>query len=542
MLLRAIVMLSVHFLLCHSALAADDISPPGARGNWHQAAGPNGSWRVDGKPPVRWSVTRNENIAWRTPLPECGQSSVTVWGDKVFVTMHEPLQSLDDRFKASDIVGCCLDSGSGELLWTITLPGTQAMEPAGGFSDATVFAPITDGQHVWFFNRCGSMGCYDLKGKEVWRRIYKMRFKHSNRQCEPILVRGVILNVEVLDKEAGSKLKKFAAGSSNTVAVKLPKNVDPKSLWTYIHGIDAATGKILWRETVGTSIHDTPVIGFTADGKPAIVHARGGGHSPLEKPYGISLTRLAAGHEGETIWSTPLSQFSPVFSNHWDAESVYAFAGGQHIVLSTQTGKVIRRQQLYRSADLWRFDQSRNDWVYETDAAVKVGKTSHPNTNHANIVAGDWHYFLSHDVHFIGRVHVKTGKVEYLEVPAQLVADREDRAKDRRLWGKGLKQNRPTNASGLALGRKGHTGTGWGHISAASPTLIGRYLFFPVVTGTVYVIDTTVDRLSPKALVAVNDLGLGGETWTLSSLTFSQGRLFAHTMREVICIGRLPKQ
>lgn len=46
-----------------------------------------------------------------------------------------------------------------------------------------------------------------------------------------------------------------------------------------------------------------------------------------------------------------------------------------------------------------------------------------------------------------------------------------------------------------------------GHISVASPILCGRYLLFPVVKGTVYVIDTHVEELTPDALVAIIDLG-----------------------------------
>jgi hypothetical protein len=65
---------------------------------------------------------------------------------------------------------------------------------------------------------------------------------------------------------------------------------------------------------------------------------------------------------------------------------------------------------------------------------------------------------------------------------------------------------------------------------------VGRYLFLPVVTGTVYVIDTEVKQLSPASMVAVNDLGPGGETWTLASLTYADGRLYAHTMKEIVCI------
>ena len=57
-----------------------------------------------------------------------------------------------------------------------------------------------------------------------------------------------------------------------------------------------------------------------------------------------------------------------------------------------------------------------------------------------------------------------------------------------------------------------------------------------LVTGTVHVIDTEVEALSPESLVAINDLGPGAETWTLASLTYSGGRLYAHTMKEILCI------
>ncbi len=72
-------------------------------------------------------------------------------------------------------------------------------------------------------------------------------------------------------------------------------------------------------------------------------------------------------------------------------------------------------------------------------------------------------------------------------------------------------------------------------MSAASPTLVGRYLFLPVVTATVHVIDTEVEELSPEAIVAVNDLGPGGESLTRATVAYGKKRLYAHTMREILC-------
>ena len=131
---------------------------------------------------------------------------------------------------------------------------------------------------------------------------------------------------------------------------------------------------------------------------------------------------------------------------------------------------------------------------------------------------------------------METGAVEYLELPAQLIPSRESREQDLRLWGAGSPNNRALNAAGLAVGDKGQSGTGWGHVSAASPIRVGRFLFLPVITGTVYVIDTEVTSLGPPAIVAINDLGPGTETWSLAALSYANKRLFAHTMKEIICI------
>tara|TARA_R110002049_G_scaffold72490_6_gene187394 strand:+ start:79868 stop:83176 length:3309 start_codon:yes stop_codon:yes gene_type:complete len=505
--------------------------------DWPQPAGPNGNWQVDGHAPTHWSVVRNENVLWRTPMPEAGMSGVTVYGERVFTTTHVPIAKESDKHGVKDIIGFCLDAKTGEILWQVELPGHARISLAGGFTDGTVFAPICDGQHVYFFNRCGAIGCYDLDGKQVWLRQWTPRFKHNNRQCEPFLVDDTILYVEVANKEAGATMQKWASPTVKAKSIDIPSGVEPTEVWTYIHGIDKASGDVRWREHVGTSIHTTPVIGKTATGELAISHARGGGHGPLEKPYGHSLTSLAPGKQGTTLWSTELSKYDPSFGCHWNASYTFGFHGGNHLVMDTNSGKVIHTQPLYENATVWKRDVPAGKWIRDEKVAVKAGK-GHPNTNQANLAAGDWHWFLSHNLPYLGRVHVETGKVEYLELPAQLIADAGERRRDEWLWGKGKKDNRPLNAQGFSVGDKGYDGTGWGHISAASPILIGRYLYCPVVTGTTYVIDTQVDELDGRALVAVNDLGPGGETWTLASLSYSNGRLYAHTMQEVICIGQ----
>lgn len=507
-----------------------------AADNWPQPAGPNGNWQVEGGPPIHWSATRGEHIRWRTPLPEAGQSSVTVWGNRVFVTTHVPITTLKEKEAVKDIIGFCLDADTGGILWQVELPGSAFISLAGGFTDGTVFAPITDGRHVWFFNRCGSMGCYDFDGRKIWLREWTPRFKHNNRQAEPFLVGDTILYVEVANKAAGAKMQKWEApGRKTKGGIKVPEGVDPREVWTYIHGIDKHTGSVLWRENVGTVIHNTPVIGRTLDGRPAISHARGGPHGPLEKPAGQSLTSLAPGEEGKTLWNTEIPGYDPSFACHWNGKHVFGFHGMNHLVMDAANGRILREQPVDQDATLWTFDPDKGDWKRRERVAIKAGRR-HPNTNQANLLIGDWHWFLVHDFPYVGRVHVETGKVEYLELPAQLMPDKIDRKSDVRLWGRANRDNRPLNAAGFAVGDKGHNGSGFGHISAASPIRVGRYLFLPLVTGTVHVIDAREESLSPDSLVASNDLGPGGETWTLASLSFANGRLYAHTMKEILCI------
>ena len=56
------------------------------------------------------------------------------------------------------------------------------------------------------------------------------------------------------------------------------------------------------------------------------------------------------------------------------------------------------------------------------------------------------------------------------------------------------------------------------------------------MNGMVYVIDWNANFLDEGALVSINDLGPIGEAWTRSNLSYSNGKLFAQTIREIVCI------
>ena len=252
-----------HRIHC-SILAVLLVSPAMAQ-QWPQGAGPNGNWKVDGdNPPTSWSATTGENIVWRTSLPESGQGSVIAWGDRLFVTSNvawEDGTKIDKNQKrkgpmGTDINGYCLDANTGEILWQVTLKGTRLKLYAGPFSDSTAPSPITDGKYVWFYNVSGMIGCYDFEGHEIWTHAWTPRGIMANRQFEPILVRDVILNIEVLDKSTVIDERSLV---DNEMVTKLKSEHGNKGYLTYIHAYDKLTGELKWISEASTSTHSTLV-------------------------------------------------------------------------------------------------------------------------------------------------------------------------------------------------------------------------------------------------------------------------------------------
>ncbi len=507
--------------------------------NWPQGSGPHGNWRVEGEnPPTSWSAATGDNIAWRTTLPESGQGTVIAWGDRLFVTSNVPWKEddrSDDNQKRSgpmgtDVVGYCLDANSGKILWQVTLKGTRLKLYAGPFSDSTAPSPITDGKHVWFYNVSGMISCCDFDGNEVWTHSWTPRGIMANRQFEPILVRDVILNVEVLDKSTVIDQRSLV---DNDMVRQLKSEHGNRNYFTFIHAYDKLTGKLKWISEASTSTHSASCLGSTKDGELALLHGRGGGHHPIETPKGLSLTSLAPGREGKTLWNYELNTGSE-YTHQWTEDYATWWVKDHHVVLDCATGKQLRKQPLNTSVSIRAYDATKGKYVNGDNTIKLNGKVT---THYSNLIVGDYHYFRTFSPFMVGRVHLETGKTEYLQVPVQVL--RESGNDEEVRWQKSLDKNDTRNSRGIDVGiaDKRSKGNGWGHVSSAPPIAVGNILYIPTMIGTVYVIDTSAEKLHENALLSVSDLGPAGKTWTLSSFSYANGRLYHRTMKEVLCIG-----
>jgi hypothetical protein len=494
------------------------LASPTLSNDWPQAAGPDGNFIVDGEALDTFSVSRDEGVLWRVPLPNTGQGSVVVSGGRVFVASHAPTDG--DAEMGSLIVGQCFDAATGKELWRRELPGARTTDLSSLFSDNTAASPVVDGQRVCFVNVGGSMKCFDFDGNELWSQQWVPFGRHHARQHEPMIHNGKLIVVRVKPSDLDPSV-------TTKVGAK-PLGRD-RAYWTWLHAYDLKTGALAWTGSSGTGIHATSLLGRRDNGSFAILTGRGGGHQPPEEPYGLS---LLSAEDGSTIWDLHVPQYTSHQNACWNAEIAALFAGKSHQTVDITMGSVRETVSLSEGVQVCRHVGGR--YVTEPDQSLRGLKKS--ITHQSNLLIGDYHYFRAHNEFFIGRVHVRTGKVEYLEVPVQVV--RAEGKQDETRWRDAI-PNDMRNADGyLATQDRRNAGSGWGHVSAASPTVIGQHIYLPTMIGMVYVLKWDAPVLDETALVSISDLGPAGETWSLSSLSYADGRIYARTMKELICIGR----
>lgn len=180
-----------------------------ARGaDWPGWRGPGGSGVVDDTDyPVHWSA--NENVRWRVPLPDRGNSTPIVWGERVFLT-----QSISTNGLRAVM---CFDRRTGKSLWQSGITWTEKEATSAENPPCTPSA-ATDGQRVIAWFGSGGVYCYDPDGREVWHRDLGRQAHQWGYASSPVLYRDLcFLNfgpgersfVIALDKKTGHTVWRY---------------------------------------------------------------------------------------------------------------------------------------------------------------------------------------------------------------------------------------------------------------------------------------------------------------------------------------------
>jgi outer membrane protein assembly factor BamB len=127
---------------------------------WPQFRGPNAMGiAADGiKLPTDFGPAKN--VVWKTSFP-LGHSSPCIWDDRIFLTSFDPAAKKLDTL--------CLDRRNGQILWRRTAPAKQ-IEKGHRFNNPAVATPATDGERVYVYFGSFGLLCYDVEGKELWKK------------------------------------------------------------------------------------------------------------------------------------------------------------------------------------------------------------------------------------------------------------------------------------------------------------------------------------------------------------------------------------
>jgi len=159
--------------------------------------------------PVHWS--KEQNVRWKVNLPGPGNSSPIVSGSRVFITCAQ------DQGKKRGLY--CFDRKDGSELWSRVVDFERVM-PTHETNPYCAPTPATDGKRIVVWHGSAGLFCYDLDGKELWRRDLGEFHHQWGYAASPVIYRDrVIQNCAPGDK---AFVAAFDLADGREVAARLP--------------------------------------------------------------------------------------------------------------------------------------------------------------------------------------------------------------------------------------------------------------------------------------------------------------------------------
>jgi outer membrane protein assembly factor BamB len=145
------------------------LGPSVRAADWPAWRGPSGQGFCEEKNlPLKWSD--KENVRWKVPLAEEGNSTPVVWGDRIFLT-----QATRGGAKRSLL---CLARADGKRVWQRDVEYAdkeRAYSPTWYCNGS----PALDAERVVVSFASAGMYCFDHAGKELWKRTDLGKWEHT---------------------------------------------------------------------------------------------------------------------------------------------------------------------------------------------------------------------------------------------------------------------------------------------------------------------------------------------------------------------------
>lgn len=248
--------------------------------DWPAWRGPTGQGHSAEKNlPLKWSAT--ENVKWKVPLEQSGNSTPVICKDRVFLTQGNRGGSVRSLL--------CLARADGKLLWKrdVTYRQPERNWNANWYCNAS---PATDGERVVVSFASAGMFCYDFDGKELWKRTDLGTWEHAfGSGASPVLYGSLAILwcgpnegkgrnfLLAVDKKTGKTIwdhDEFCGSWSTPLIAKLrdrdhlllamSRDVkgQPDAKTGYLKGFDPQTGKELWHcRGIDSYVYSSPLFG-----------------------------------------------------------------------------------------------------------------------------------------------------------------------------------------------------------------------------------------------------------------------------------------
>lgn len=358
--------------------------------NWPAWRGPAGDGVCD-EPNLPVQFGPSENVTWKTPLPEPGNSTPVVWDQRVFVTC--PI----DGGKIRSLM--CFDRETGKELWRheVAYPDAETTHQDNPFCSGS---PTTDGELVYAsFDSAGVVAC-DFEGNVVWQRDLGKLAHIFGPAATPVLYKHLLIihrgpgeptHIVALDKRTGETVWDtpevgknhqlygswstpviYRAGDHDEFALSMPGE---------LKGYDPLTGKQLWQcEGMGPSNYPD-----TAVGQGVLIGVSGFSKSMMAVRMG-GRGDITATHRLWHVAETPQRIGSGVVR---DGYLYVSNAPGFAECIEVKTGETVWKERL--EGNLWGSVLLAGDRLYvsNTDGKIFILAASPQVERIANIDMGE---------------------------------------------------------------------------------------------------------------------------------------------------------
>jgi outer membrane protein assembly factor BamB len=219
----------VAFLACATSAFAD---------NWPAWRGPTGQGYCEEKNvPLKWG--EKENVRWKIPAADHGNSTPIVWKDRIFLTQANKGGTVRSLI--------CFDRKDGTQLWK---KDVEYKEPEKAWNPTWYCnaSPTTDGERVVVCHGSAGVYCYDFTGKELWSRTDLGKWEHAyGNSASPVLYGDTVIQWCGPNEKQGRN---------------------------FLLAMNKATGKTVWEHDEKDGSWATPVV-VKADGQDQLVFGTG---------------------------------------------------------------------------------------------------------------------------------------------------------------------------------------------------------------------------------------------------------------------------